>query len=276
MAAVGLFVSKLILKNKPVAKIKAYQIEGQQRLYAARPRIKTVTGWQVRHTGEVFDTEDKYQEALSCAAIDRYVTNIDRARDRLNQALAKATTVAEITSIIKNNIRTLVLNNELNRFPYPHKENLKQRQRRCREMRELADAAKVLKIELTGRWSDCVSNSHHRPLAGGKTNWDRDEDLPLGYPGWRGTLEMSIAPGSSISGDYFHRTVLQTGSGSSGSLHLKYSIFMFAADFPGLSRAREDALLLANIANDRGAVNQLNNLISMDVILNPQYQVDTA
>jgi hypothetical protein len=111
-------------------------------------------------------------------------------------------------------------------------------------------------------WSDHVSNSHDCPV-GGVTNWgNRDPDAPTGYPGWQGRMDWVYAwpkewDGHYLGGDLFGgfanhygRSRVHTGTGGSGGTVFSkkhncyvtscgYSVNVFAADWPGLTRYRE-------------------------------------
>jgi hypothetical protein len=64
-----------------------------------------------------------------------------------------------------------------------------------------------------------VSNSHSCPESG-KTNWaGRMEDVPTGYPGWRGRVWLRIKENkqTSFASDLFSRTLTYTGTGGGGA-----------------------------------------------------------
>jgi len=66
-------------------------------------------------------------------------------------------------------------------------------------------------------YSDLVSNSHHAPI-GQSTNWWRDAEKPLGYPGFSGRVWIRISnkiPGFASS--IFNGSLTHTGTGGLGS-----------------------------------------------------------
>jgi hypothetical protein len=104
-------------------------------------------------------------------------------------------------------------------------------------------------------FSESVSNSHNCPI-NGITNWHRNKDLPLGYPGWYGrwTFEISKADdlklykkGITFLSDIFHAgykwkksksffslSGINIGGGGGGGQGGTYEIFIYLEDFPHL------------------------------------------
>lgn len=90
------------------------------------------------------------------------------------------------------------------------------------------------------RWSDSVSNSHSAPH-NGVTNWSkRDEDKPVGYPGWQGRIEYELSHAlPSFGSDIMRGTRIHTGSGGGrSSKQYGYEVKFFADDWPGLMKGR--------------------------------------
>lgn len=82
------------------------------------------------------------------------------------------------------------------------------------------------------RWSESVSNTHDCPR-GGVTNWWSKEDLPTGYPGWKGRIYLR-QDGATFSTAFQKLDYLNIYTGSGGGGH--YEVRLFAADFPGLTK----------------------------------------
>jgi hypothetical protein len=117
------------------------------------------------------------------------------------------------------------------------------------------------------RWSDSVSNTHSCPR-GGVQNWNQSHNrhkglnLPEGYPGWQGTIYFTVDAGTTThkvprecdgyGSDYFKDTGINTGSGSGGS-KCQYDMKLFAADFPAMALAREQAQVWAILEDKRPA-----------------------
>ena len=94
---------------------------------------------------------------------------------------------------------------------------------------------KITKLNL--HWSDRVSNSHNRPRDG-VTNWDRNVDKPMGYPGWSGRIEFQLSHDLGFGSDVLNNTGIHTGSGGGGSGNrFGYEVKFFSSDWPGLRSA---------------------------------------
>ena len=94
---------------------------------------------------------------------------------------------------------------------------------------------KITKLNL--HWSDRVSNSHNRPRDG-VTNWDRNVDKPMGYPGWAGRIEFQLSHDLGFGSDVLNNTGIHTGSGGGGSDNrFGYEVKFFSSDWPGLRSA---------------------------------------
>jgi hypothetical protein len=105
--------------------------------------------------------------------------------------------------------------------------------------------AKPKAIHLDLRWSDRVSNSHNCP-GNGVTNWHGSPDLPKGYPGWYGRIEIKWESNTSINrlksclgSSYFDKSGIHTGSGSGTDLGFSQGLEIFYEDWPGLAKTRD-------------------------------------
>lgn len=112
------------------------------------------------------------------------------------------------------------------------------------------------------RWSNSVGNSHscpHNGVTNWAPSWNKDKNLPTGYPGWCGRVEWIVAwpkewDGVYLGGDLFAKGTFRsgrqrahTGTGGGGGMrysekhkcHVQsfgYDFKLFAADWPGLAR----------------------------------------
>ncbi len=110
---------------------------------------------------------------------------------------------------------------------------------------------KIRKLDLN--WQDSVSNSHSCPR-GGVENWNRSEDKPTGYPGWRGRIEFSMYRiGNSYYGsELFEGTGIDTGTGGGNGVDYGYEVRIFASDFPQLEKMameKRDEYMQAKVAD---------------------------
>ena len=80
-------------------------------------------------------------------------------------------------------------------------------------------------------WYDSVSNSHHCPK-NGITNWWSKPDLPKGYPGWIGRIHIQVTGRLFDQSIILSRLGVHIGTGGGGS----YEVYIFADDFPGLTK----------------------------------------
>ena len=85
-------------------------------------------------------------------------------------------------------------------------------------------------------WRDLVSNSHRAPH-NGVTNWHKYPELPKGYPGWHGRIEVQTSHYCNISNMLDAVSVL-TGSGGASKNVYGYEVTFFEADWIGLERMR--------------------------------------
>lgn len=116
---------------------------------------------------------------------------------------------------------------------------------------------KLNKIQIDVRWSESVSNTHSCPRDGvqnwsQRANREKGLNLPEGYPGWTGSINFVIDAGMSshkknpypLSGygsDYFKDTGINTGGGGGSGRSYSYELRLYAADFPAMALAREQA-----------------------------------
>lgn len=95
----------------------------------------------------------------------------------------------------------------------------------------------IVSCKIYVSWKPLVSNTHNCPR-NGITNWSPswNPELPKGYPGWHGTLEIKLTNDKSLSvWDYFSGTTICSGSGSAN----KMEVLLFDADFPAMAQFRE-------------------------------------
>lgn len=95
-----------------------------------------------------------------------------------------------------------------------------------------------IKIDVV--YSNLVSNSHSCPFDG-ITNWHRDKNLPVGYPGWTGRIEYEMDFGGqknkiSFGSGLFIKSGINTGTGGGGREKYSYDVRIYAADWPGLAQ----------------------------------------
>jgi hypothetical protein len=84
------------------------------------------------------------------------------------------------------------------------------------------------------RFSDACSNSHAAPK-GGETNWHRNRDKPLSYPGWQGRLKYTTNYDHiSLTSGFFRILGVHSGAGGARDGHSEYDVTVFQSDWPML------------------------------------------
>lgn len=108
-----------------------------------------------------------------------------------------------------------------------------------RDRREhLRDKFWIKMTYLDVHWADYVSNSHSSPR-NGVSNWGRDKDKPVGYPGWQGRIEFQLSHDLGFGSDVFRNVGIHTGSGGGTSDNrYGYDVRFFASDWLGLEKNR--------------------------------------
>ena len=99
------------------------------------------------------------------------------------------------------------------------------------------DEVSITRVEIQQPYyTSLASNSHSSP-AGTETNWIRDTNLPMGYPGIKFQLLFSVKEtGRAYGGSgIFEGTCIHTGTGGgSGGGKYGFSVTVFLADWPNL------------------------------------------
>jgi len=111
-----------------------------------------------------------------------------------------------------------------------------------RKIREAAlislERAQLLSLSFTKmKWEYCLSNSHSYPI-GGVQNFSRRENTPIGYPGWRGSIEFNTSLINHADVNWFREQPFNTGSGGARSINdvseFGYEIRLYATDWPAM------------------------------------------
>ena len=95
---------------------------------------------------------------------------------------------------------------------------------------------------------ELCSNSHDAPK-GKRTNWCKNSELPTGYMGMSGSLDIYIEGGydSSVSKyfDYYRNKYnISTGSGGCMPHGLGWSVTIWADDYPNIKKQMEEYFIL--------------------------------
>lgn len=202
--------------------------------------------WKSDTDGKLFEDKTKYTKHLRALAVQRTMarkvekSQVDRTAFLVKMGKSVAS-IAELEQFIKDNWDWF--------FGNGMQHELWQSDRRPSTPHQLTN------IRIDVRWSNSVSNTHCAPLDGVQ-NWAQSDPknahLPKGYPGWTGDIYYTVDAGTtthkrprSCSGygsSYFKNSMINTGSGS-GADSCRYSVKLFAADFPGLVEGREKGIV---------------------------------
>jgi len=220
-----------------------------------------VTVWKCPHTGKLFEDERKYQTHLKRLARERHTkrklqAELDQAQIWWTDLQNREILVADLpTLIIEHQDRFWAEAARRGSWDGWDKVGTTRRGVTCPVPRLL----EFIEFRLT--WSDSVSNTHACPH-NGVTNWGgQDPKAPRGYPGWRGRIEWIVQwprewDGFYLGSDLFKGRMVRINTGTGGGGGMKdnkkygctthsfgYDIEIFAADWPGMDRAREKELM---------------------------------
>ncbi len=183
-----------------------------------------ITVWECTTTHKLYRTEEAYRKHLRKLAASR---RKDRAIERKYKQFAAAleemrslTNFDNITEWIEEN-SVLLAQRALFLRPFGH---------HCEAEKCRITCVKFFRM----RWSRMVSNSHSAPI-GQPTNWHRDSELPIGYPGWEGSIQFDLSGWNSFASDLFKGTGINTESGGAGGGSHSYECKLFADDFGGMA-----------------------------------------
>lgn len=210
-----------------MAKIKVYR-KGD--LVIPISEAKLSIGYQCPKTKQVFSSKRNYIKHLKSRRAAIHARIHEKNRQKVISELHKLTSLEEIVKWLLDN-------------PHIVKTSSHWSNELLRNYKPLGPfEMKITYLRM--HYSECVSNSHNCPK-GGVTNWGRDEIFsngapkPVGYPGWRGTIEWEVpqdwAESSYRISDVMSALGFKTGTGSGGE-HAHFDVIMFAADWPGLTQ----------------------------------------
>ena len=185
--------------------------------------MSQVIAWKSDHDGALFEDKAEYITHLRTLAAERmnrrkqqkFIENRDAFLDQMGQVGS----IKELEQFIKDNWEKFFLN-AIHCDPWHSYDN------------HDLHALKSIKFS-SMTWRDLWSNSHSCPR-GGETNWHRDQDKPLGYPGWKGRIDFEIESNNrgGFGSRYFEGTSICTGTGGGGIYRFGYDVTLWASDFP--------------------------------------------
>jgi hypothetical protein len=115
-----------------------------------------------------------------------------------------------------------------------------------KKLEESRDTFSINITYLKLMWNERCSNTHTCPH-NGVTNWGgrtvlKDKSpAPRGYPGWTGSIEFKVKYSSSFETRVLKELRINAGSGGGSSNgHYRYSVILFAEDWPELYKIHKD------------------------------------
>lgn len=102
-------------------------------------------------------------------------------------------------------------------------------------------------------YSPNVSNSHGHPI-NGVDNFSRDDNKPIGYPGFHGRIRGDYSQDKTLSDFYMKIPGLHTGTGGGNGKDWQYAFYFFLQDFPNLEKEFDEKYVVeqakANLSGD--------------------------
>ena len=223
--------------------------------------MSNITVWKCDTTGKLFEHKVKYRTHLRKIAKQRLImrplTRVEADADVWwASAYEREMTVDQFKQfVIDNQLRFWAENMKCN-------DNSWNRIGNVRKDTHMPIPELVEFSHFDIKWNPTVSNSHYAPH-NGKRNWGgREGDtVPRSYPGWSGCLEWIIKWPKEFAGVYLGSDLFKgqkarahAGSGGGGRMRYNkehncntqefgYGFDMFAADWPGMARVHEKALV---------------------------------
>lgn len=185
-----------------------------------------VLAWQCPRTSKLFAAKDDYQKHLAKLARkrqdERKLARLRAVFEEKCRDMRRCSEFEQIAAWIEANVAVLAAQNEE------------------RERRRNADPVTIAEVAFAQmRWSDSCSNTHCAPLRDGVENWHRYPNLPLGYPGWHGTLTFVLRHFEAFPSTLFQDTGVFCGSGGGNGGRYRCEVTLFDADWPALRLMRK-------------------------------------
>lgn len=201
--------------------------------------------------GRLFEDKKKYIQHLRqlaiCRIVDKRISKVKNDRKTFMTDMGQVKNIDELTQFIKDNWSWFFYNSISDSFYY-----------------KLYKKGKSLKIPqlVAIRFSDISfrmeRNSHSSPL-NGVSNFEidhpRNKGKPTHYPAWRGSLSFTLKTDNksiTFGSSFFDNTIINTGTGGGiGSNSYRYSVTLWAADFPVMWEIISRKIYLEQVNQER-------------------------
>jgi len=215
-----------------------------------------VTVWECPHTKELFRDEKPYRAHLAQLSRERVAARQYKVLTKdIRMALAKVRnckSIQDICDYIVKHQREFIINGMLGEYESDRVVTALQKGYKI----EIPEIDSLL---INTTYSKSISNSHAAPRDG-ETNWGGDKkNVPRGYPGFGGRIEISFKPGeitisdankrekrfpsvsvSDMLGGKFGEAQrvpgVHTGSGGGNGNNWRYGLSLFITDFPAIEK----------------------------------------
>lgn len=192
-------------------------------------------------TGKIFEFSDREKYIMHLAKIkknNREANRITNAKNTFKEWLAaekfNIRDVSEIPPwVLKNQEYIMLAHNGFNRDHfYPETDRF-----------EKITFGRMM-------YTDLASNTHRCPDNGVMNfGWNRNPDLPRGYPGYIGQIQGTLIRNQKHNGSYpvgecLNMLGLKTGSGGGGNNNWSWSVTVFMDDWPGIKENFEQQCVI--------------------------------
>lgn len=201
-------------------KIKVYKHRG---VMIPLEDAKKSQAYQCKWTGKLYATKRNYVNHLKKLRKERMNQNARiQMRQRLIQDLNRQLDIDSIVNWIETH-PDFFLTNSLSRCGYSD------------YLKNLLGDFYITDVNLDIQYKSKIPNTHCSPRHG-ITNFSRQSDLPMNYPGWYGRFGFKISHNLPTFGsDLFSGTGIHLGTGGSGGDNkYSYDVKLFQDDWEGL------------------------------------------
>ena len=191
-----------------------------------------ITAYKSEFTGEIFENEADYKKHIRVEkAAAKKAAEKQSKIDGFEQWLASEK--AAITN--HKMIQPWLMDNQRMLMDYFNVFNHRNSWDGC-----FYDTDKFTEFNVSLTFSKLVSNTHNCP-ADGVTNWWSSNDLPRGYPGFKGQISGKLIREKKHNHNYPYGKLLQlikihTASGGGGNESWNYGVEIFISEWPSLEQ----------------------------------------
>jgi hypothetical protein len=192
--------------------------------------VSQIIAWKCDYTGRIFESKGAYETHL------RKVAKLKRHREHLDSMRL------QFAAFVDNAQNTLATSTEISRWISSNYFLLSEFYNTQQfDSKLLCSEIDIQLCSLT--FCSRISNSHCAPK-GKETNWWRNKEKPLGYPGWRGRIEIttSFKLKKKNHNKTWESRILKSvdiflGTGGGTQNNFQYDVILWCADWKGMARS---------------------------------------